>query len=272
MTEMEYNAAAGIRRSDLWKMEESPEKFLYSLNNPEEKTPALIFGSACHKMVLESADFGNEYCVAPDIDRRTKEGKAQWSAFLESNPGKTVISAADAEIMREMEEAIERCDLADELLHGNGQTEAPMFWTDPDTGEKCKCKCDRLVRRDGKLYVVDYKTCQHADTGRFNAEIWKLGYHFQAGMYTEGVKQVLAQNEAPEEVGFIFVAQEKKAPYAVNVIEFGDDLIKIGAAKFHELLERYHECSEVGLWPGYVDDIPNEATLPGWWSLEEEEC
>ncbi|MBQ1302965.1 MAG: hypothetical protein IIY29_06450 [Firmicutes bacterium] len=39
MTEQEYNQAEGIRRSDLWKMEDSPEKFKYFLEHPEEMNP-----------------------------------------------------------------------------------------------------------------------------------------------------------------------------------------------------------------------------------------
>ena len=34
MTEREYNEAEGIRRSDLWKIEDSPEKFKYNLEHP----------------------------------------------------------------------------------------------------------------------------------------------------------------------------------------------------------------------------------------------
>ena len=46
MTEQEYNQAEGIRRSDLWKMEDSPEKFRYFSEHPAEQTPAMAFGSA----------------------------------------------------------------------------------------------------------------------------------------------------------------------------------------------------------------------------------
>ena len=53
MTEREYNEANGVRRSDLWRMNDSPEKYKYFLDNPPESTPALVFGSACHKMILE---------------------------------------------------------------------------------------------------------------------------------------------------------------------------------------------------------------------------
>ena len=44
MNELEYNQAEGIRRSDLWKMEDSPEKFKYFLEHPVEQTPAMAFG------------------------------------------------------------------------------------------------------------------------------------------------------------------------------------------------------------------------------------
>lgn len=40
MTEKEYNEAQGIRRSVLWRMHESPEKYKWFLEHPEPETPA----------------------------------------------------------------------------------------------------------------------------------------------------------------------------------------------------------------------------------------
>lgn len=268
MNEQEYNQAEGIRRSDLWKMEDSPEKFKFNLEHPIEQTPAMAFGSACHKLILEPADFGKEYAIAPTVDRRTKEGKAAWEAFCNDNPGKTVVTQGDAEVMHEMEQALERCPLANKLIRGKGTSEEAFFWTDPETGEKCKIKTDRIVRYNRRTYVVDYKTCKSADTNRFNNDIWKLGYHLQAGMYTEGVMRAKKLKKRP---GFLFVAQEKDPPYAVNVIEVSEDVMKVGVAKFYELIEKYHECKMVDIWPGYCDGIPNETTLPWWYSLDGED-
>ena len=269
MTEQEYNAAEGIRRSDLWKMEDSAEKFRWFLDHPIEQTPAMAFGSACHKMILEPDTFGDEYAVAPNVDRRTKAGKAEWDAFIEANPGKTIITEDNRDVMAEMEAALDQNPLAYRIFRDKGQSEVPIFWIDPETEEKCKAKLDRLVLDDdGKYVIVDYKTAKSAETQRFNNEVFRLGYHFQAGFYTEGLMNALELDYRPR---FIFVAQEKDAPYAVNVIEVSEDVMKIGVAKFHELLEKYHECKAVDLWPGYVDDLPNETTLPGWYSLDGEE-
>ena len=103
MTEQEYNLAEGIRRSDLWRMHDSPEKYKFFLDHPqEESSPALTFGSAAHKMVLEPDTFFDEYAVAPACDRRTKEGKALYETFLEQSEGKTIISAEDLKTVQEI--------------------------------------------------------------------------------------------------------------------------------------------------------------------------
>ena len=269
MNEREYNEAEGIRRSDLWKMEDSPEKFKYFQENPMKQTPALVFGSACHKYVLEKDDFINEYIVAPrDIDRRTKAGKEMWEKLCADSTGKEIISADDYDKMIEMRAALMRSPLAKKLLTGKGQTEVPLFWTDRATGEKCKAKLDRLVTYRRRKYIVDYKTTAAADTFRFNSSIWKYGYHFQSGMYAEGLKTVTKARKLP---GFLFVAQEKDPPYSVNVIEVSEEVMNAGVAKFHQLLEKYHNCKTLDVWNGYVQDVPNDSFVPGWMLNEMED-
>lgn len=271
MTEKEYNEAEGIRRSDLWKIKESPEKFKYAMEHPPESTPALVFGSACHKMVLEPATFGDEYAVAPNVDGRTKEGKEIKARFAEENAGKTIVSAEDAALMKDMEEAIERCSLANDLLRGNGETETAFFWTDDETGEKCKVKLDRLITGlDGRLYVVDYKTASSADTDAFNRSMMKYGYTLQAAMYTEAV---MINGKLPYRPEFIFVVQEKKAPYAINIIQVSPEVMEYGISQFHTLLGKLHTCKELDEYPGYlpIGGGYNWTDLPAWVDLDEED-
>lgn len=269
MTEAEYNAAEGIRRSDLWKMEDSPEKFKYFLEHPMEQTPAMAFGSACHKWILEPTDWKREYVIAPDADRRTKEGKAVWERFNEERGDRTIVSMDDFSVMDEMANVLMSHELAGKFLYKNTQKEVPLFWTDPETGEQCKAKLDVLKQEDGKYIIVDYKTAKSAETREFNREVFNLGYYFQAGFYAEGLMYAAKLDYVPR---FVFVAQEKKAPYSVNVIEVSPEVMKVGRLKFHELLERYHECKEVDIWNGYCTDEPNETSLPGWMNFEEEDA
>ena len=268
MTEETYNKRKGIRRSDLWRMEDSPEKFKCFLEHPPEKTQAMAFGSACHKFILENWDFNSEYALAPNVDRRTKAGKDAWEEFLGLIGDRTPITEDENQTMVEMYEALDRCPLAKKLIHGKGETEQEFFWKDPETGEDCKIKTDRLGKYNRRWYVVDYKTCQCAETMRFNSEIWRLGYYFQAGMYTEGVMTAKKLKKRP---GFLFVAQEKKAPYSVNVIEVSEEVMNAGVAKFHELLGKYHDCNVLDNWPGYVGDVPNDCFVPTWMEREMED-
>ena len=270
MNEREYNEAEGIRRSDLWKMEDSPEKFKYFLEHPVEQTPAMAFGSACHKFILEPGSFLDEYAIAPEgINRRTKEGKEQWETFCNANEGKTIVNAEDMQIAAEMRTALDHCPLANKLIYGKGETEMPFFWTDKDTGEKCKIKVDRLVKYNRRWYVVDYKTTQCAETFRFNSDIMKMGYFMQAAMYTEGVMKAKKLRKRP---GFLFVAQEKKGPYSVNVIEVSEEVMGAGIAKFHQLLDKYHQCKVLDQWPGYLTgNVPNDSFLPTWMQQEMED-
>lgn len=271
MTEQEYNNAEGIRRSDLWLMSRSAQIFRHHMDNPEdecEKSPALIFGSACHKWILEPKEFTDEYVLAPNIDRRTKAGKEEWAAFEVENAGKTIISEKDFDLMNDMSNALMSHALANRMVH-EGQHEVPYFWTDPETGEKCKCKADIVGRdADGRYVVVDYKTARDAQTEPFVRIMVRLGYHVQAAMYTEGLSHALNLDYRPE---FYFVVQEKDAPYAVNVVHVDETVMRFGDSEYHKLLQQYHDCNEMGDWPGYCRDEPNETHLPGYVELGEDE-
>lgn len=66
--------------------------FQYRKNHPLEQTTALLVGSAVHKMVLEPETFDSEFVIAPDINRRTKNGKEEYADFLKSAAGKSIIT------------------------------------------------------------------------------------------------------------------------------------------------------------------------------------
>lgn len=97
MPQSEYRAHPAISKSDLFKITKSPLHFKWSMENREEKTAALIFGSACHKYILERDDFDSEFAVALNVDRRTKSGKEEYAKWLEENEGKDVVSSDDME-------------------------------------------------------------------------------------------------------------------------------------------------------------------------------
>lgn len=268
MTEQEYNAAEGVRRSDLWRMSESPEKYKWFLDHPEAETPALVFGSAAHKALLEPESFTDEFVVAPNVDRRTKAGKAEYDAFMTSAGDRTVIGQDDYDTILAMRDKALSIPFVRAVL--DGEHELPLFWTDADTGLKCKVKLDALKRNDGNVIIADYKTAKDARTDVFNHAVFRLGYHLQAYMYSEGAMQALGLTERPD---FIFIVQEKKAPYSVNIVQVGEDVINAGMDCFREYMGMLKQCTDTGYWWGYngLYGEPNETYLPGWMSLGEDE-
>lgn len=268
MTEKEYRSHPAISRSELWVIDESPEKFKWFKDHPVPPTPALVFGQIVHKLLLQPTTFADEFAVAPNVNRRSKAGKEEYDAFLAANEGKTVIDEDDFDVAVDMVNKIIDDPACKSLI--TGEHEVPLFWTDPDTGEYCKCRLDALTYIDGKPFVVDYKTASSVRTDIFNNVIYKYGYHFQAAMYSEGVMRSMGLSERP---GFIFIAQEKKPPYSINRVLITDDVMTAGVDKFRELIGIYHSCKEMNYWYGYngISNELNESYLPGWMSLGEEE-
>ena len=270
MTEKEYRNHPAISRSELWRINESPEKFLWYKQHPPEQTDALLFGSLVHKLLLQAEDFFFEYAVVPNgSDRRTKEGKAAYEQFVANSQGKTIVTHRMLDPALDMSGAALRNRTVQALLDC-AETEKVFFWTDEDTGEECKCRVDALTEIDGNPVILDYKTTRNAATEVFNQEIFRYGYHFQAAFYSEGVMQSLGLTERPE---FIFIAQEKYEPYAINIIKVSPEVMLAGVDKMRELLGIYHECQMTGVWYGYNGfmEEPNETTLPGWMQLGVEE-
>jgi exodeoxyribonuclease VIII len=269
MNEREYNAAAGVRRSDLWLINDSPEKFRWHMDHPDdgEPAPAFLFGQAAHKLLLEPMDFTNEFAIKPEgIDRRTTQGKAEWARFQEASQGKGIIDMDAYVQIHDMAEKVMADPMAARLL--SGRKELPFFWTDEDSGVGCKVKLDCLTYLDDMPVVVDYKTCKSARTEAFQRDAYQYGYHLQAAMYTEAVMRTQHLTERPM---FVFVCQEKEAPYAINIITVPEDVMNYGLDTMRTLLGIYAECEKTGNWWGYsgVTGQPNELALPGWLKKEE---
>lgn len=268
MTEKEYNESAGVRRSALWKIQDSPEKYKWFLDHPEPETAALTFGRAAHKLLLEPELFFNDFAVAPRADRRTKAGKELWDEFIAHTAEQTIITNDDYEVLTEMARKALTVPGVEKLLKGDH--EVPITWIDADTDMLCKAKLDAIANVDGSWVITDYKTAANASTGVFNSKIFSLGYHLQAYMYTEGAMHALHLKERPD---FVFIVQEKKAPYAVNLVRVTEDVINAGAECFAECMDTLKQCTDMDFWPGYNGffNEMNETYLPGYLMIGKDE-
>lgn len=241
----EYRKRDGISRSELNViLQKTPMHFLYEQITPKEDTPSLLFGRAVHKAILEPESFFDEFVVGITVDKRTKEGKEEWQNFVDSVNGKDIITPEDFEKIKGMKNAIDHDWLASKYL--TGEHELSFFWTDEATGEKCKVRPDCISEVDGRKWLVDYKTTDSCADGHFERSVRKYGYKFQSGMYREGYFQ-----NTFEDVGFVFVAQEKTPPYAPRVYICTDEFVNEGYDLFREAIGIYHTCKTTNHYWGY---------------------
>ena len=248
---MTYDQIPAVRRSELWELRKSPAHYLYVVTHESEPTPALKFGTAAHKYILETDQFFDAYVLAPEVDRRTKDGKATWYNFQRQleETGKESISTSDYSTIVEMNQAVLANPTAAALLK-TGIHEMPVEWTDLETGEPCKCRPDCITTWNDEKYLVDYKTTTSCEDGHFERSCRAYGYKLQAAMYTEGMLSMTF-----DRYKFAFVAQEKTPPYAVRVYFCDDGFIDEGMDQFRELIGLYHNCKRSGNWPGYKDKV-----------------
>lgn len=265
MTEKEYREHPAVSRSELWRISESPEKFKWYKDHPEQPTPALIFGQLFHSLALQPETVKDLFAISPNIDRRTKAGKEAFAEFEAESSGKTIITGDMVNTATDMVDSLFSNEFAKKLL--SGEKEKPFFWTDDLTGEECKCRADCLTEIGDQLIIVDLKTAECAETEAFMRAAIKHGYDLQAAMYSEGVKKNTGKDPL-----FVFIAIEKKPPYAVNVLQADKLFLRRGGDLFRELIGIYHDCKDSGNWYGYLGkhNMINNLALPAWLAKEVE--
>lgn len=68
----------------------------------------------------------------------------------------------------------------------------------------------------------------------------------QAAWYTDMIREL--EGTTPM---FVFIVQEKTAPYAVNIIELDDTARAYGRQLNERAIRTYAECQRTDSWPGY---------------------
>lgn len=248
-----YHARDAVSASRLKAMRRSAAHCRWELDHPR-RTPALDFGCAFHSYCEDPTGFLSRYAVEPDVDGRTKAGKATREAFALSLHGRTAIGSDDFARIAGMTAAVMAHPEARQLVRAPGRVEVSGFWRDAEHGLPCKLRADKLVGRT----VVDLKTTEDASPAAFPRSVAKYGYHIQAAWYLAGLGALKADVDE-----FVIVAVEKAPPYGVAVYRVDDVALVQGYDEARVLLGNYAECVRTGVWPCYSDNI-EPITLPAW--------
>lgn len=94
MSNEDYHSSPGISKSGLDLVSKCPAlyKARYIDGVDQDETPAMRIGSAAHAMILQPDEFPRLFAVRPQVDGRTKEGKAIITRFAAEHQDKTVLT------------------------------------------------------------------------------------------------------------------------------------------------------------------------------------
>jgi exodeoxyribonuclease VIII len=252
----QYHAIEAMSASGSKKMLRSPAHYLLTRTKQGEQTDAMAFGSACHVAVFEAQRFEAAVIVAPDFNRRTKDGRAAAEAFAAEHAGKIILPPDRMDACMRVRDAVHTHPGARALLQ-NGRPEVSMIWRDGQFGVPCKARADWIRDSDGG--IVDLKTTQDASAEAFGRTIANYLYHMQGAHYCSGAEHVVGKTPA----FFAFIAVESDEPYAVACYVLETAHLLAGARLMDTALARYRDALATGQWAGYPETIQT-AKVPNW--------
>ena len=252
LPESDYHAHPAINKSGLDQINRSPAHYKAWLKAPRKATKAMIFGTACHRAILEPERIDS--IVGLDVDKRTKEGKE--AALRAESEGKILLDQSEMEALKGMVETWKAHPLYEGTHNQGSRHEASAFWKDPGTGLLCKARPD-ILHPSGM--IIDIKTTDDASPYEFSKQILKYRYHVQAAWYLNGVTRSAGRLYDQ----FVFVAIEKKPPYAIAVYVAPERMIAQGQEEYTKDFQAYARCMRESHWPSYPTEV-QLIDLPAW--------
>lgn len=255
LDEATYHQHPALSVSGAKKLLDCPAKYRHDMDHGQAPRAVFDIGHAAHALVL---GVGAEILVVAADDWRSKAAReARDAAYAE---GKIPLLAADKAAVDGMAAALRQHPRAGTLLEpGTGRAELSLFWRDWVTGVHRRGRLDWFTAHEGRPTIVDYKTCASAEPGQVRRAVANFGYHQQHAWYVDAAHAV----ELADEARFLFVFQEKSAPYLVTVVELDGEAVRVGRARNDEALRVFAACEASGVWPGYADDV-QVVSLPQW--------
>lgn len=257
-----------ISRSSVMELKKSPWHYWNAYLNPnkpkKEPSDAMNFGSAFHTLVLEPDLFDKQFIVAPErllLKEVGRDRYQQYKSELEEAEaalsGKILLTTKQHDTLNRMRESVLKHEQASLILK-DAEVEQSLFWLDEHTGIKCKIRPDIWQAS----IIADLKTTDDASESSFQRAMVDYGYHVQAAMIREGVREVIGYDIK----NIVFIAVEKKFPYSTVTYIIDDIALEYGLVEFKNQLLKLKSCRESNIWESYenkVISLPNWALLRG---------
>lgn len=250
----EYVKIDALNGSTLVYMRRSPMYYRHMVDNPQRPTPAMILGTATHRIFLEPERVGDFAVWGLLEEEKIRNGKV-WENFKRLNAGAMIITKNERDAMVGMAVGARKNVPIMKYASAKGQTEVSMVWRDKETGRLMKGRVDKILANHT---ICDLKTTRDCHSRRFGAQSYQLGYHIKMAIYWSGYLTLTGHIPHMK-----LLAIESKAPFESAVYRVTSDVLLQGAEENAELLETLAECEKTNTWPAaHVEET--DLMLPTW--------
>lgn len=250
----DYCAVDALNGSALVHMRRSPMYYAWMFDHPQPPTPAMVLGTATHRLILEPERVGDFAVWGEEEDQKVRRG-AVWNAFQAAHFDKMIVTKAERDAMVGMATDARMNVPIRKYADAKGKTEVSMFWTDPVNGRRYKGRVDKIL--DGHV-IADLKTCMSCQPRMFGAQSYRLGYHIKQAFYWSGYKQLTGHEPKMK-----LLAIEKKAPFESVVYRVTKDVIVQGLEEWQNLEAILNVCEDTNKWPAEYED-ETDLQIPAW--------
>ena len=235
-------------------------------------TDAMRIGTAVHCAVLEPERFEAIATVSPDVDRRTKDGKATYAAWQASLPKDALVLDTD-----EWDTVTKAADaLAGSTFRGmigNGDAEVSIYWDETVMvhGDPvvvgCKARLDWLgwLKESQRIVIGDIKTTRDATPRAFARSCATYGYAHQLAWYRRAVRALQTSKDLqPGDIDVVIGAVETEHPYATGVYRIAPSNLDTADNDNMRTLTQWAECLRRDIYPGPCAETGQTLFLPEW--------
>ena len=178
-----------------------------------DPSDSMRLGSLSHAMLLDEAELKNFALIPTDVlaSNGARLGN-KWKEYEAANADKTLVTIKENQTAFEMCQSVRaKCG---PWFAGVGKAEQAIFWTDSETGIRCKCKPDYLILANDQPLILDFKTAKSSSPWAFRSAVKSYRYDLQDIHYSAGV-----ESEVGAQPRFLFVVVKSEPPYQCRVYE-----------------------------------------------------
>jgi len=212
----------------------------------KDKIKTFDFGDAMHAICLEPERLKSEFVVMPAFDGRTNAGKEEKAAFEKEHADSKILTSDEHKKLTLMFESVMAYPPARRVIEAQGVAERSYFWTDEQTGLKCKCRPDKFLYGQGLL--IDVKTTPNLKKFCYSVDDYR--YYVQDPWYCDGVSRF------GENVTMEFLVVQKTIEigrYPVSLVKLPQEAIEYGREIYRRDLNRYAEYLDSGEAPETIE-------------------